>query len=132
MKTKRQARREAQTLWRLCLVNGELDDDRARRVVDALAASGRSASNAVLRPFVRRVRVDEASRTAVVASATPLDAALRARIERDLARRRGGAVTTTFLVDPALIGGIRVRLGNDVYDGTVRAELTALESRFSS
>jgi len=131
MKTKRQARRDADTLWRLCLVNGRLEEDRARAVVEALAASSRSAANAVLKPFVRRVRADATSRTATVSSAAPLDATLRAQVERDLARRRGVPVATTFLVDPSLIGGMRVEIGDDVYDGTVRAELAALASRFS-
>jgi F-type H+-transporting ATPase subunit delta len=132
MKTKRQARREAQTLWRLCLVDGRLDDDRTRLVVDALAASGHSAAQAVLKPFVRRVRVEETRRTALVASATPLEPSLQASVEHELARLRGGPVLTTFLVDPSLIGGMRVRLGNDVYDGSVRAALAAVESRLSS
>jgi len=132
MKTKRQARREAQTLWRLCLVDGRLDDERTRAVVDTLAASGRSAAQAVLKPFVRRVRAEETRRTAVVASAAALDPALQADVERDLARLRGGPVAATFVVDPSLIGGMRVRLGNDVYDGTIRAALNALEIRFSS
>jgi len=132
MKTKRHAQRGAQALWRGCLVDGRLDDGRARLVVERLVSSGRADAAAVLKQFVRRVRIEDANRTAVVASATPLDPRLQAEVERDLARLRGGPVATTFAVDPSLIGGMRVRVGSDVYDGSIRAGLAALESRFGS
>ena len=132
MKSKKQVQREVQALWRFCLVDGRLEDDRARLVVDRLIASGRTDTAAILRQFVRRVRLDEGARTAVVSSAVLLDPALQSRVANDLVRLCRQPVATTFVVDPALIGGMRVKVGNDVYDGTVRAGLAALESRFGS
>ena len=130
MKTVRQARREAGTLWRLCLVDGKLDDARARVVADRLAESGHAGDIAVLKQFVKRLRVEEANRTATVASAMALDPLLQSQVARDLARLQGRPVAATFLVDPALIGGMRVKVGSDVYDGSVRGELAALQSQF--
>jgi F-type H+-transporting ATPase subunit delta len=130
MKTARQARQEARALSRLCLVNGQLDDARARLVVDQLAASGRTSALTVLKQFVRRMRIEDANRSAVVASAAPLDPEFQSRLERDLARQRGRPIATTYVVDPSLVGGIRVKVGSDVYDGSVRGRLAALESRF--
>ncbi len=132
MKSRKQLQREAQALWRFCLVGGRLEDDRARLVVDRLVASGRTDTAAILRQFVRRVRLHECTRTAVVSSATALDPALQSRVAGDLARLRGQPIAATFVVDPALIGGMRVKVGDDVYDATVRAGLAALESRFGS
>lgn len=132
MKSKRQVQRDAQALWRLCLVNGRLEDGRARLVVDRLVSSGRADAAAILRQFVRRVRLDAGNRTAVISSATPLDPTLQTRVSSELARLRGQPIATTFVVVPGLIGGMRVKVGNDVYDGTVRAGLAALESRFGS
>lgn len=132
MVSKRQARREADTLWRLCLIDSQPEADRSRMVVDRLAHSGRAAATAILREFIRRLRLEDASRTAVVSSAVPLDSALQSRVVGELGRLRGHAISTSFVVDPALIGGMRVKVGNDVYDGTVRAGLAALESRFGS
>jgi F-type H+-transporting ATPase subunit delta len=37
---------------------------------------------------------------------------------------------TTFNVDPSLIGGLRITAGTDVYDGSVRARLDAVEQSF--
>ena len=132
MKSKKQVQREAQALWRFCLVDGRLEDDHARLVVDRLVASGHTEAAAILRQFIRRVRMDDGMRTAVVSSAALLDPTLQSRVASDLARLRGQPIATTFVVDPALIGGMRVKVGNDVYDGTVRAGLAALESRFGS
>jgi F-type H+-transporting ATPase subunit delta len=41
-------------------------------------------------------------------------------------------VSTSFAENPALIGGMRVKIGSDVYDGSVRAALEALEERFGT
>lgn len=132
MKSKRQVQKEARALWRLCLVHDRLEDDRARLVVDRLLASERADAAAVLRQFIRRVRLESVNRTAVVSSAVPLDPTLQARVTNDLRRLRGQSISTTFVVDSTLIGGMRVKVANDVYDGTVRAGLAALESSLGS
>jgi F-type H+-transporting ATPase subunit delta len=130
MKTARQARHDAHGLWRLCLTETGLDEARARLVIDQIIESRPAGALAVLKQFVRLVRLDVASRSATVASATPLDEGVRAEIVAGLARLRGRPIDTTFVVDPTLIGGMRVHVGNDVYDGSIRSGLAALESRF--
>jgi F-type H+-transporting ATPase subunit delta len=130
MKTAKQAERDAKRLWSLCLVNGSLDESRARLVVEQTIESGAVSGTDILRRFLRLLRLDVAARTARVESAVPLAADVRVAIEEGLTRRYGPAIATTFVVDPALIGGVRVRIGDDVFDGSVRAGLTALEARF--
>ena len=128
MKTPRQRKREAHQLWRACLADGALDDERTRMVVDQMLASNRSEAAAVLKLFVRLVRLDREAHTAVVASAQPLAPPVRAEIEQAVAHQHR-ATATQFVVDPALIAGVRVQIGSDVYDGSVRGALTTLESR---
>jgi len=130
MKTVRQAKEEAHELWQACLTNGAVDPERVRLVVDQTIASNRTGTFAVLKHFFRRLRLDAERRTAVVASAAPLDAGVRGDVERALSSQHGPSITTTFVVDPALIGGLRVQVGSDLYDGSVRAGLAALESSF--
>jgi len=130
MKTPRQARREAHELWQICAAGGVLDEARARAVADQIVQSRHGGSHAVLKHFLRLLRLDQESRTAVVASAAPLDPAVRAEIEHGLARLHRRGLETRFVVDPSLIGGLRVQIGCDVYDGSVRGGLAALESGF--
>ena len=62
-------------------------------------------------------------------SATPLAANLRDEVQSGLARTYGETLEMSFGENPELIGGIRIRVGSDVYDGSIRAKLTALASR---
>ena len=130
MMTTRQAKRDARQLWYLCSANGTIDEARARQVIDQVLASGHSGAPAILKQFLRLLRLDAARRTARVESAAPLAPEVRAAVEEGLERKYGRALTSTFVVDPGLIGGMRLTVGSDVYDGSVRAGLAALESRF--
>jgi F-type H+-transporting ATPase subunit delta len=130
MHSPKKAKRDAARLWRLCTANGRLDDQRARFVVNRLIETENAAAAAVLSHFRRRLRVYGARWSAQVQSATPLAASERAAIEEGLLRRYGRSLTTTFAVDAALIGGMCLTVGCDVYDGSVRARLNALEVRF--
>ena len=130
MRTTRRARREARRLYRACVVGGLLDEARARQVVDRVAGARRRGSLAFLSHFQRLVQLDRARHEAVVQSATPLSPDLRASVESGVARLYGPGVSTSFADNPALIGGMRVKVGSDVYDGSVRAALLALEERF--
>jgi len=130
MKTVKQAKREARQLFQLCLVNGSLDESRARLVVRRMIEAGKTGGLAVLSRFERLVRLAQERRRAEVQSAVPLPPDVRANIEAGLARLYGGAIDTSFADDPTLIGGVRIKVGSDVYDGSVKAKLSALETRF--
>jgi F-type H+-transporting ATPase subunit delta len=130
MKTTRRARRGARRLYRACIVNGLLDEGRARQAAERVAAAHRRGSLAILSHFQRLVGLDRAGHSAVVESATPLPPDLRASVEAGVARAYGRGVSTSFADNPALIGGMRVKIGSDVYDGSVRTALLALEERF--
>jgi F-type H+-transporting ATPase subunit delta len=129
MQTTKQAERDAKKLVRLCFVNGKLDEARVRQVVDRVIASGRPGGLGVLSRFQRLVRLDIARHSADVDSAAPLPAEARAAIEAAL-RTLGPDVTTTFVENPSLIGGVRVKVGSDIYDGSIQGRLAALDSRF--
>ena len=95
--SERQARRQATRLFRVCLVNSMLDEDRARQVVQRVVAAGKRDCPAILQHFLRLY---------------------------------GVKLSFGFAVSPVLIGGMRIRVGSDVYDGSVRARLVALEDSF--
>jgi F-type H+-transporting ATPase subunit delta len=130
MKVTKQARRIAKQLFRLCLVNGLLDENRARQVVRQVVAAKPRGYLATLSHFRRLVELDCARHTATVESALALPADFQAGVQTGLARAYGPGLTTSFAANPALIGGMRVRVGSDVYDGSVQARLAALEQSF--
>ena len=65
--------------------------------------------------------------TASVESATPLSPDLQAIVKAESGRSlRGGVDHSICIENPELIGGMRIQVGSDVYDGSVRAGLKAL------
>ena len=90
------------------------------------AAVARSRFSADL---FRLVRLDRDGHRAIVESATPLPDDLRIDVQTGLARAYGQGLDTSFEVNPRLIGGMRIRVGSDVYDASVLAKLAALEAR---
>lgn len=129
MRTNKRAARSARQLYRLCLVDGVLDERRVRHVARRVATSRRRGSLPVLSEFQRLVRLDLGRHTASVESARPLAVPLRGEIESNLAKRYGSHLVTSFRENPALIGGVRIKVGSNVYDGTIRARLNALVGR---
>jgi F-type H+-transporting ATPase subunit delta len=130
MKTAKQIRNEAKQLFRLCLVNGSLDEGRVRQVIKRVAEGKRRGHMALLSHFQRLVQLAMSRRTAKVESAVPLPDDLRASVQAGLARVYGPGLNVQFIDRPDLIGGMRIKVGSDVYDGSVQAELAALESKF--
>jgi F-type H+-transporting ATPase subunit delta len=130
MKTSRQTKRDAKRLFRWCLVNGLLDESRTRQVVQSIIESKRRGDLALLSHFRRLVKLEYARHTAEVESAVPVSADLRASIQAGLARAYGPGISASFVHNPELIGGMRIKVGNDVYDGSVRARLAVLEKNF--
>ena len=88
-KTIKQVRRDAKHLFRLCLVNGSLDDDRVRLVMQHVLGSKRGGYLSLATQFERLVRLERLRHTAKVESATPLPPDLQAEVGASLARLYG-------------------------------------------
>jgi F-type H+-transporting ATPase subunit delta len=130
MKASKQARREATQLFRLCMVNGLLDEDRARQIVQQIVATKPRGYLGMLSHFRWLVKLDGARHTAKVESATILPGDLQASVTTGLARVYGTGLGVFFADNPALIGGMRIQVGSDVYDGSVQSRLAILEQSF--
>lgn len=130
MKIPKQARRDAKQLFRSCLPGGVLDENRVRQVVRQIAANQPRGYLAILSHFQRLVKLDVERRTARVESATPLPPELQGRVNEQLNRLYGAGTTISFAENPSLIGGLRIKAGSDVYDGSVQARLNALAESF--
>jgi F-type H+-transporting ATPase subunit delta len=130
MKTSKQARRDAKQLFRMVQVNGELDENKVRQAVKAVLDARPRGFLAILAQFTRLVRLDLDRRSARIESAVPLDPAMRAKVEADLARLYGNRLNLQYVENPALLGGLRIQVGSDVYDGSVQRRLAELQEKF--
>jgi F-type H+-transporting ATPase subunit delta len=120
----------AKQLIRLCQVQGVLDENRVRSVVRHAIQAGYRDCPAILTQFVRLVKLERTQHTARIESAIPLPPELREITQKSLTCLYGPGLMTTFAQRPSLIGGLRIQIGSDVYDGSVLARLTALKSSF--
>jgi len=130
MKISKQAKREAKQLFRGCMVNGVLDENKARRTVDQLLELKPRGYLAILSHFERLVKLDVERRTARVESAIPLPPDLQQVVQAGLARLYGSGLNISFAQNPTLIGGLRIKVGSDVYDGSIQGRLAGLLENF--
>ena len=130
MSQTKQARREAKQLFRHCLVNGLLDEGRVREVVRRVAECRNRNRLKCLSYFLRLAKLDQARHTATIENATLLSADMQARIQAGLSHAYGPGLHTTFTHNPELIGGMRIKVGSDVYDSSVKARLIAIQACF--
>ncbi len=130
MKISKQSRRDAKALFGACRVDGLLDEGKVRQTVAAVIERRPRGFAATLAHFQRLVKLDLDRRSARVENAVETSPALMEAIKTNLARRYGPGLDVTFWVRPELIGGLRIKVGSDVFDGSVAARLAALETTF--
>ena len=130
MKISKQARREAKELFRDCIVNGVLDENRVRTVVGKVAELKPRGFIEILSHFQRLVKLEVERRTAKVESAVPLSPGIQAEVTGKLGKLYGEGLNISFAQNPALLGGLRIKVGSDVYDGSVQARLEDLVESF--
>jgi F-type H+-transporting ATPase subunit delta len=130
MKTSKQARREAKVLFRACLVQGRLDENRVRSAVRRVIEVKPRGYLPMLGHFQRLIQLEADRRKALVESAVPLSPELQNRVTHNLAHQYGAGLNIKFNVNPALIGGVRVRVASDILDGSIRGRLDALTEKF--
>ena len=130
MKISKQARREAKELYRGSIVNGVLDENRVRQVVSKVAEAKPRGYIEILSHFQRLVKLEIERRTAKVESAVPLSPEMQADVKNKLGNIYGQGLNISFAQNPALLGGLRIKVGSDVYDGSVQARLENLSESF--
>lgn len=80
---------------------------------------------------VRRAAHERSTAIAEVRSAVALDEAQRTRLAEALQRTTGQSVELKVVVDPRVVGGLSVRIGDEVIDGSVSRRLTELKARLT-
>jgi F-type H+-transporting ATPase subunit delta len=130
MKISKQAQRDARQLFRSCLVNGILDEARVRQAVALLMAKKPRGYVEILSRLHRLAKLDVAKRTATVEGAVEASPAQLAEIKTNLEKRYGAGLNVSYVVNPSLLGGLRIQVGSDLYDGSVKTRLDKLAQSF--
>lgn len=107
------------------LIGEALDEQRQRRLIDEFFSGIRAGRVVVLEEQeLEQVKAGEV--TAVVTSALPLTAEEQKVVSSGLAEQLGRVPAIEFKVDPAILGGLVIRVGDKVIDGSVGGRLEAL------
>lgn len=130
MKVPREAAATARRAFRMCLDGERLNGDKLLRAVRLIGARKPRNYQAILHTLYRLTRLEAARREVVVESATPLDSNTTVELTNGLKAKYGDDLSFGFKVTPDLVGGMRIRVGNDVWDGSVKGRLERLSNSF--
>jgi F-type H+-transporting ATPase subunit delta len=130
MKISKHAQRDARQLFRSCLVGGLLDENRVRQAVGLIVEKKPRGYVEILSRLHRLVKLDLEQRAARVESAVPLTADLQAQVAGQLKNIYGDRLNLAFELNPSLLGGLRIQVGSDLYDGSVKTRLEKLQQSF--
>lgn len=129
MKISKEVRQLSRNLVRSSYVEGTLSRERIEAVVAAIIASKPRHYLQLLENYQRLLRLEVEKRQATIESAAELDPEAGRQIVAGLKKTYGPGLTTNFVVNPALLGGVRVRVGSDVWDSSVRNRLERLQQK---
>jgi F-type H+-transporting ATPase subunit delta len=132
MKLSKEAQKLSKGLLRISFTEGALDADKVKKATSAIIKSKPRNYVGVLKEYARLIRMEVAKRHAVIESATEMEASEKSAITRTLRGQYGSDVTTDYSVNPALIGGLRIQVGSNVVDASVRSRLDRLATELAS
>jgi F-type H+-transporting ATPase subunit delta len=127
MKLNKEIRQRSRKMLQASFTDGQLDPGRIASLVDSLVTQKPRNYIDVLKNYKRLLRLELEKRHATIETASEVDPAMRSEIEANLKNKYGNDLSTEFHVDPQLLGGMRIRVGNDVWDGSVRNRLQRLQ-----
>jgi F-type H+-transporting ATPase subunit delta len=127
MKINKEIRQLSREMLRASFTDGQLDAGRTRSLVNSLIEKKPRNYLDVLKNYRRLLRLELEKRRARVETASALDSTISSELVANLKKKYGSDLTAEFIVNPELLGGMRVRVGSDVWDGTVRNRLEQLE-----
>jgi F-type H+-transporting ATPase subunit delta len=129
MKQNKEIRRLSRKMLRASFTDGQLDRGKIGSLLQSLIAKKPRYNIDILQTYKRLLRLELEKRHAIVESASELNAPTSSKIVNRLKQRYGPDLTAEFHLDPGLLGGLRVRVGSDVWDGTVRNRLNLLQQQ---
>ena len=129
MKINKEIRQLSREMLRASFTDGQLDPGRISSLVDSLIARKPRHYIDVLKNYRRLLRLEVEKRTATIETATELSPDAGGQIVANLKRKYGSDLAANFVVNQDLLGGMRIRVGSDVWDSSVRNRLHRLQQQ---
>ena len=129
MKINKETRQLSKELLRASFIDGQLDSGRIASLVKSLIEKKPRNYIKVLESYKRLLRLELEKRTATIESATELAPQAGADLVANLKRKYGSDLAARFVVNKDLLGGMRIRVGSDVWDSSVRNRLHRLQQQ---
>ena len=129
MKINKETRQLSKELLRASFTDGQLDSSRVASLVKSLIEKKPRHYIQVLEAYKRLLRLEVEKRTATIETATDFAPDSAAEIVANLKRKYGNDLTARFVVNKDLLGGMRIRVGSDVWDSSVRNRLHRLQQQ---
>jgi F-type H+-transporting ATPase subunit delta len=130
MKANKEARKLSRLMLKNSFTSGKLDEEKISRMVQSVLETKPRYYVEVLKDYQHLLYLEAEKRRAVIESATPLNRSLGDRIIENLKAHYGEDLTTEFRTNPELLGGLKIKIGNDVWDGSIKHRLNQLQESF--
>jgi F-type H+-transporting ATPase subunit delta len=129
MKINKEIRRLSREMLRASFTDGQLDRGKVASLVQSVTGKKPRHCIDILQNYKRLLRLEIEKCHARIESANELSPETSSRIVENLKKNRGRDLTIEFVVNPELLGGMRIRVGSDVWDGSVRNRLERLQKQ---
>jgi len=131
MKISRQARNTARKLFTLCRkAEGGIDEKRVRAVIDYVTRQKPRHAVGIMERFRQLVELEQDRVSTTIESAHTLGGEEQRQLTKALEAAFGPDLKVAFKEDASLLGGLRIRRGSTVWDGSIRGRLAELRKHF--
>lgn len=129
MKINKETRQISRQLLRSSFTDGLLDRARINELVRTVIEQKPRNYIKILEAYRRLLRLEVEKRQATIESASELAPDAASKLSHNLRRKYGVDISLEFVVKPELLGGMRIRVGSDVWDSSVQNRLQRLQQQ---
>src|SRR3954469_19359964 len=123
MKLDKDSRKLSKQLFQASFTDGRIDKEKVGIIGRQIVESKPRNTLGILKEYQRLIRLEIEKHHAVIESAAKLDDSTKKQLVSNLKAKYGKDTTTEFKISPELLGGVRVKIGSDVFDSSVRERL---------
>jgi F-type H+-transporting ATPase subunit delta len=131
MRLNKEARKVCRQLFRASFTSGKLDEGKVAALIQSIVEARPRHYIDILKDYQRLIRLEVQKSHAVVESSAPLAPDNSTKVQADLRKKFGTDLTTEFKVTPELLGGLRIKIGSNVWDGSVRNRIDRLNQQLN-